>query len=115
MNNGAWSNNYSTIRDYRGFRSPTENVNFSRTFSIKERVKLTVRAEWANAFNRLRYTSLIPTTGFASSFTTPLTCSGGGTCNGNTGVKTGGFGALVVPGTGATGQRSGDLIMRLQF
>jgi len=116
--NGAWSNSYSTIRDYRGFRVPTENVNFSRTFSIKERVKLTIRAEWANAFNRLRYSTGGPTGGltFAStSFTTPLTCSGGGTCNANTGVKTGGFGSLVVPSTGTAGQRLGDLIMRLQF
>jgi hypothetical protein len=115
VNNGAWSNSYSTIRDYRGFRSPTENVNFSRTFAIKERVKLTIRAEWANAFNRLRYSSL---TLSASSFTTPLTCSGGlngGACTDTNGIKSGGFGSIVVPSTGATGQRSGDLIMRLQF
>ena len=115
VNNGAWSNNYSTIRDYRGFRSPTENVNFSRTFSIKERVKLTIRAEWANAFNRLRYSSF---TFAGTSFTTPLTCSGGlngGTCSANNGVKSGGFGSLVVPSTGGTGQRSGDLIVRIQF
>ena len=75
-------------------------------------MKLTIRAEWANAFNRLRYNTF---TFAGGTFTTPLTCSGGGTCNANSGVKSGGFGSLVVPSTGATGQRAGDLIMRLQF
>jgi hypothetical protein len=115
VNNGEWSNNYSTIRDYRTFRVPSENVNFSRTFRIKERVSLLIRAEWTNAFNRLRYSTLTFATG---SFNTALSCSGlqaGQTCTPNSGIKAGGFGSLVVPSAGASGQRSGNLIMRLQF
>jgi hypothetical protein len=120
-NNGEWTNNYSTIRDYRGFRVPQENVNFSRTFSFKERFKLTIRGEWANAFNRLRYSTGGATGGLTfatSSFNTALTCSGlqpGQACTATSGVKSGGFGSLVVPSTGTSGQRSGNIIMRLQF
>jgi len=114
-NNGEWTNNYSTIRDYRGFRVPQENVNFSRTFAFKERFKLTIRGEWANAFNRLRYNTF---TLASSSFNTALSCSGlqaGQTCTPTSGVKSGGFGSLIVPSAGTTGQRSGNIIMRLQF
>ena len=49
---GQWANNFSTIRNYRGFRYPTENANFGRTFRIKERVTFNVRVEFTNAFNR---------------------------------------------------------------
>jgi hypothetical protein len=49
---GQWNPNQSTIRDYRGFRYPTENANFNCTLLIKERVTLNVRAEFSNVFNR---------------------------------------------------------------
>jgi len=118
-NNGEWTNNYSTIRDYRGFRVPQENVNFSRTFSMMEgRIRLTIRGEWANAFNRLRYGTTAGLTLASSSFNTALSCSGlqaGQACTPTSGVKAGGFGSLIVPSTGTGGQRTGNLIMRLQF
>ncbi len=100
--NGQWAAQNSTIRDYRGFRHPTENVNFSRNFRLKERVTLQIRAEWQNAFNRL----ILPnptTSGFAAAPST----------NAN-GLFTTGFGT-VVPISGTTGQRQGQLIARIQF
>jgi hypothetical protein len=103
VNNGAWSDSYATIRDYRGIRTPQENVNFSRSFRYKERLNFTVRAEWANAFNRLRLPA--PSSG---TFGTPLTKASNGTYSG-------GFGSIVIPGTGTGGARTGNIVLRLQF
>jgi hypothetical protein len=110
VNNGAWSDSYATIRDYRGIRSPQENVNFSRTFRYKERLNFTVRAEWANVFNRLRYSTLTfnQGNGVGQSFGQPLTRASNQTYSG-------GFGSLVVPSTGAGGARTGNIVLRLQF
>jgi hypothetical protein len=79
------------------------STNFSRTFRIKERVSLSIRAEWTNVFNRLRLPQPT-TTGFTS---TPTQVGG---------IFTGGFGTITpTAGNGITGMRSGQLIARLQF
>jgi len=105
---GQWAAQTSSIRDYRGFRLPTENLNLSRTFRMgKEgRVVLNLRGEFQNIFNRLRLPNPT-TTGFAAAPSTQK----GGTYDG---LYNGGFGT-VVPITGTTGQRSGTLIGRLTF
>ena len=38
--------------DFRYQRHPNENINFGRTFKVKERYTLNVRAEFGNIFNR---------------------------------------------------------------
>jgi hypothetical protein len=38
--------------DFRQARRPQENMNFSRTFRIRERVSFQIRAEFVNIFNR---------------------------------------------------------------
>jgi hypothetical protein len=38
--------------DFRSARRPQENFNFGRTFRIKERYSLSIRAEFVNIFNR---------------------------------------------------------------
>jgi hypothetical protein len=108
VNNGAWSNNYSTDRTYRGFRVPQENVNFSRNFRIKERVNLTLRVEFANAVNRMRlnkrylqHRHVLNASHRAAVF------PAGQTCGTNVGVKSAGFGSLVVPAAGLGGARTG--------
>jgi hypothetical protein len=102
--NGQWAANQSTvIRSYRGIRYPQENVNFSRTFRMRERINLQIRAEWTNAFNRLRLPQ--PTATTFSSAPTQVN-----------GIYTGGFGTITpTAGNGVTGQRSGQLIARIQF
>jgi hypothetical protein len=102
--NGQWAANQSTvIRSYRGIRYPQENVNFSRTFRMRERINLQIRAEWTNAFNRLRLPQ--PTATTFSSAPTQVN-----------GIYTGGFGTITpTSGNGVTGQRSGQLIARIQF
>ncbi len=42
----------SSIRNFRGVRTPLENANFSRNFRIAEKVNLNVRVEFTNIFNR---------------------------------------------------------------
>jgi hypothetical protein len=117
--NGTWAANQATALDnYRGIRTPQENVNFTRTFKLKERMNLQIRAEWTNAFNRLRLPQ--PTTGGglgAPSFTANPTCSAGACTNGQVnGLYTGGFGTITpTSGNGVTNMRSGQLIARFQF
>jgi hypothetical protein len=103
---GQWANDFSTIRNYRGFRYPAENFNFSRNFRFKERVSLNVRVEFTNAFNR---TQLPQPTG--GSFQTALTTQTSGPY---AGVYNGGFGS-VVPITGTQNARTGLLVGRLTF
>jgi hypothetical protein len=103
--NGQWSDNYGIERFYRGFRSPQENVNFGRTFRVKERVNILLRVEFQNAFNRMR---LANATFATNSITASLT-------SGPAGIYSGGFGTLVMPVAGLGGVRTGDLILRINF
>jgi hypothetical protein len=61
LNPAAWQNpangtfgpaTGTTYSDFRSARRPQENFNFGRTFRIKERVALSLRAEFVNIFNR---------------------------------------------------------------
>jgi len=98
---GQWGAQQSSIRGFRGFRAPQENVNFSRNFRVKERMTVQIRAEFANAFNRLR----LPTPNVGNFSSAPTIVNG---------IYTGGFGT-VVPGGGTAGARSGTLIGRVTF
>jgi hypothetical protein len=110
---GQWGANQSTFRTYRGFRYPTENANFGRTFRYKERVTFNVRVEFSNAFNRTRLPQPASgngppgTPGFATKpsiqTTGPLT-----------GLYSAGFGT-VLPTTGTQGYRTGTLVGRITF
>jgi hypothetical protein len=110
---GQWANNFGSIRDYRGFRYPTENANFGRTFRIKEKVVFNIRAEFSNAFNRTRLPQPASgngppgTPGFA---TKPTLQSTGP----YVGLYSGGFGT-VVPTVGTSGYRTGTLVGRITF
>jgi hypothetical protein len=103
---GQWSSNQSSFRNYRGFRYPTENANFGRTFRYKERVTFNVRVEFSNAFNRTRLPQ--PT---ASGFATAPTKQTAGAL---IGLYSGGFGT-VVPTVGTSGYRTGTLVGRITF
>src|SRR6202011_4500641 len=61
LNPAAWSNpangtfgpaTGTLYGDFRAARRPLENVNFGRTFRIKEKVRFQVRAEFTNILNR---------------------------------------------------------------
>jgi hypothetical protein len=111
--NGQFAANEASIRSFRGFRFPAENANFSRTFRVKERYTLQVRAEFTNIFNRVQYaiplgqTNAINLGNFA---TAPTTFTSGP----NQGLYSGGFGTIV-PEAGAVNQRAGTLVARISF
>jgi carboxypeptidase family protein len=110
---GQWSSNQSTLRDYRGFRYPTENANFGRTFRIKEKVTFNVRMEFTNIFNRTRLPQ--PASGNGPpgtpSFATKPSVQQTGPL---TGLYSAGFGT-VVPTVGTQGYRTGTLVGRITF
>jgi len=119
LNPKAWTNvpdgqfaaNESSIRSFRGFRTPQESANFGRNFRIKERVNLNLRVEFTNVFNRMLYSSLttpiVINTNFASA---PVPFTSGP----NKGLLSSGFG-VVNPTAGTSNQRSGTFVARIQF
>src|SRR6185369_1087864 len=100
---GKWASNFSTLREFRGIRLPTENANFGRTLRIKEKVTFNVRVEFANVFNRLRLPQPSAAAVTAAPIKSPLT-----------GLYTSGYGTIV-PTAGTQGQRSGTLVGRITF
>jgi len=119
LNPKAWTNvpdgqfaaSESSIRSFRGFRTPQESANFGRNFRIKERVNLNLRVEFTNVFNRMLYSSLttpiVINTNFASA---PVPFTSGP----NKGLLSSGFG-VVNPTAGTSNQRSGTFVARFQF
>ena len=78
-------------------------MNFGRTFQIREKLSLNVRAEYFNVFNR----TYLPT----ASASNPVATA---TFNTVTGVPTGGFG-YITNTNGISGSRNGQLVARFQF
>ena len=115
LNPNAWENipdgqfapDNSALRFYRGVRHPTENANISRNFRITERVQLNVRAEFNQVLNRMQLPQPTTTGNFASAPTTFKTGA-------NAGLYSGGFGTIV-PLSGTSGMRTGQLIGRITF
>jgi hypothetical protein len=126
LNPAAWSNPAPGqfgdaapyYNNYRNQRHPTENVSLARTFRIKERVSLQLRAEFTNIFNRVGLNP--PTSGNA--FATQTTNAQGQT--------TGGFGWISTAVVGGVGTnpaaggasslatpppRQGQLVARFSF
>jgi hypothetical protein len=99
---GTWGQGAPYYNDYRWQHQASENLNIGRTFSIREKVKLSIRAEFFNAFNRL----ILP----APSASNPLATS---TFN-SSGVPTGGFG-FITNSSGIGNERNGQLVARVQF
>jgi len=106
---GTFSPSAAYYNDFRYQRRPSELASFGRTFRLKERVSLALRAEFNNVFNR---TLLLGTT--AGTFVQPSTAL-------NTPVKTdasgrniSGFGTINTTGT-VSGERQGTIVARLTF
>jgi hypothetical protein len=90
--------------DYRGPHQVNENMNLGRTFRLKERMSLNVRAEFFNVFNRVSLGN--PSTGNPTQATT---------VNNATGAISG-FGYYSIGSTSNFGgQRNGQLVARIRF
>ena len=126
LNPNAWANpplgQFGTASgyysDYRMQRRPQESASLARTFRIKERASITIRAEFLNIFNRAGYNVPSSTNAFATQ------------TRGPTGQTTGGFGYInpAVVGAAATNPaaataatfatpppRQGTLVARFAF
>jgi hypothetical protein len=131
LNPAAWTEApYGTFgasapyfNDFRWQRQPSENMSFGRTFSIREKYKLVVRAEFTNIFNRLYYS--LPSTGAGFGAAPVFTTSPvghGNSLSGTSGLLSSGFGYVSWVnggsynslGTGAA-PRSGQIVARFTF
>jgi hypothetical protein len=98
---GQWGTSAPFYGDYRAQRTPSEQLSLARIFRLKDRYSLEVRGEFFNVFNRMVLPG--PTSG------NPLAT----TTSSANGLLTGGFGFINYSGTG--GQRTGQMVARLQF
>ena len=111
---GQWGADQSSIRWFRSFRTPSENANFSRSFRFKEHYNLNIRVEFTNIFNRMQWPTSLTALGginlgnFASA---PTKFTSGA----NAGLYSGGFGTILTPVNGTTGQRAGTFVARFTF
>ena len=105
--NGQWGADQSSIRNYRGVRTPLENANFSRNFRLREKVTLNIRVEFTNIFNRTQ----LPGPTVAGNFATAPTKF---TTGPQTGLYSGGFGTLNVL-SGTVTPRAGSYVARITF
>lgn len=113
---GTFSSSAIYYDDYRYQRRPKETLSFGRIFSIREKVKLHLRAEFTNPFNRTQVPNPVigsPTAPGSGSYASGLTQQVG--FNGNR-VNAAGFGAIATqPAAAVIGERSGLLVGRITF
>jgi hypothetical protein len=105
---GTFASSPVFFNDYRYQRRPRETLSFGRVFSIRENLKLQLRAEFTNPFNRTQVPNPV-SGGYATGITSQVGF------NGNR-VNAGGFGAIATqPASAVIGERSGLLVGRLTF
>ncbi|HEY3825729.1 MAG TPA: TonB-dependent receptor [Bryobacteraceae bacterium] len=114
LNPAAWMNppagQFGTAaayyNDYRYQRRPTENINFGRTFRMREKMTLNVRAEFTNIFNRTELNNPTSTNALLTQVRT-------NPANPNS-QTTGGFG-YINTSTVFSLPRQGTIVARLTF
>jgi hypothetical protein len=123
LNPAAWTNpapgqygGPSYYNDFRGQRRPVENFAFGRQFQIRERMRLSVRAEFTNIFNRT-YINNPTLTGVGISPQAAPVCKlptgGNGSCSPGLQVVSG-FGAINTS-TVLAPPRTGQLVAQFTF
>jgi len=127
LNKAAWSDpapgqfgtSAAYYNDYRFQRRPDESISFGRLFRIRERMSLQIRAEFSNAFNRLRYQDPVNGAAAGQTFTTTQVRETSATSK-RFGLPSGGFGWINTAVTSTSpnligGPRSGTLVARFTF
>ena len=99
---GTWGQGAPYYNDYRWQHQVSESMNFGRTFQIREKMSLNIRAEYFNVFNRTYLPTPSASNPVATATFTPA------------GVPTGGFG-YITNANGISGSRNGQLVARFQF
>jgi outer membrane receptor for Fe3+-dicitrate len=102
---GQFSNSAEFYSDFRYQRHPQENLNFGRTFRIRERMALNLRVEFNNIFNRTYLNNPAAHNPFTSQTKNAA------------GLNSGGFGYINTATTGVQlGQpRNGTIVARFTF
>jgi hypothetical protein len=108
---GTFGTGAAYYGDYRYQRQPAENFSFGRDFRLNRegKVKLNIRAEFTNIFNRSRLPTSSPNLASTNAKATQTTDKA-------TGNPTGGFGFIntaAAPSTPAS--RQGQIVGRLTF
>ena len=109
LNPAAWSDaaagSFGTgaiyYNDYRNKRFPYENMSVERIFHAKEKIKVSLRLDMTNIFNRINVPA--PSSGNAQSTQT----------RNSSGAPTGGFGYINV--ANPSGSRQGQAILKFMF
>jgi hypothetical protein len=104
--------------DYRWQRQPAESISLGRSFRLKERSVVTIRAEFYNMFNRLFRSAPCGLSAAGAASATTCNPQAATTRNTQTGNLTGGYGYMnMVPGTigFAPQPRTGQIVARFQF
>ncbi|HEY3827195.1 MAG TPA: TonB-dependent receptor [Bryobacteraceae bacterium] len=109
---GTFGASSAYFNDFRWQRQPAESLAFGRTFSIKERYKIQIRAEFQNIFNRLFYT--VPQNGAAFGAAPVFTTSTILHANAG-GLLSGGFGYVNWLNGNGDQPRSGQIVARFTF
>jgi hypothetical protein len=102
---GQYGTSPAFYSDFRAQRRPVENMNFGRTWAIKERYALAIRVEFTNVFNR-------------SFWANPVTANAKAPKTFNAlGNNASGFGFInaTAPGQPNTAPRNGVLVARFTF
>jgi hypothetical protein len=120
LNPNAWSNQttetFGNSAPYysncRWQRQPAESLSLGRTFHIKEKIQLTIQAQFFNVFNRVFYPAptAATTSTTAATFSNPFPG-----LPGTTGALNGGYGFVNTLNGAGTNPRSGQLVARFTF
>ena len=101
---GTFGTSAAYYTDYRYARHPQENFGFGRDFVVKERYRLSLRAEFTNIFNRANVPNPTSVNALAKQ-----------TVNTTTGTGTAGFGWINTQTVSATSPRQGTIVGRFTF
>ncbi len=113
---GTFGTSAAYYNDFRWQRQPAESMSFGRTFRIKERMSIMVRAEFQNIFNRLFYSTPADGGGFgvAETFVSSPTVHGN-SLNGVGSLLSSGYGYVNWVGGAGALPRSGQIVARFIF
>ncbi|MBZ5583045.1 MAG: TonB-dependent receptor [Acidobacteriia bacterium] len=107
---GVWGTGTVYYNDFRGQRRPSESVSLTKAFPIRERMRVSFRAEFFNIFNRME------------SFPNPSTSNPATPPTRSNGMLTGGFGFINYTQITSNSQnnsypspRTGQLVLRFEF
>jgi hypothetical protein len=111
---GQWGTSAPYYTDYRYQRRPNESINVGRTFRIRERNTLEIRAEFFNILNRLELNNPTNTSPQGTrSCTNGTIAAGTNSCNAG-GTSPSGFGAISYSSLQSQ-PRNGQLVARFTF